>query len=261
MWQEARHSKPWPVKKNTDWDKRAPSFAQRNIASPYVEKFLSFLRIDPNWTVLDVGCGPGTLSLPLAQKTKQVTAVDYSTAMLEELQKLAAQKNLENIFPIQASWEDDWTEKKISPHDVAIASRSLSVDNLQAALTKLDRWALRAVYIADRVGAGPFDPDIFAAVGRSFHPGPDYIYTVNILYSMGIHAHVDFIKLDSMRTYTSPDEAFQSNAWMLDNMTSEEEKKLRSYIQENLHRTENSTWVLHRRTPPKWALIWWHKDG
>lgn len=261
MWQEAKAGKSWTRKKNTDWDKRASSFAQRNINSPYVEKFLSHLHLDPEDTVLDVGCGPGTLALPLARQTKKVTALDFSQAMLDELQRLAAENGLTNINTMQASWEDDWQQKGVASHDVAVASRSLSVNDLQAALRKLDHWATKAVYIADRVGAGPLDPDIFAAIGRNFKPGPDYIYTLNMLYSLGIHAHVDYIILDPCREYSSPEEALHSSAWMLDDLTPGEEKKLASYIQSNLSQTGPSTWTLHRRVAPKWALLWWRKDG
>lgn len=261
MWQDERRRKSWAKKKSADWDKRAPSFARRNLNSAYVAQFLDHLQLDPDDLVLDVGCGPGTLALPIARKVKRVTALDYSAAMLAELKTLAEDQDLKNLTPIQASWEDDWESKGVPPHDIAIASRSLSVDNLQAALAKLDRWATRAVYISDRVGAGPFDPEIFAAVGRNFYPGPDYIYTLNILYTMGIHARVDFISLDRCREYASPEEAFRSNAWMLNNLTPEEEERLRSYIRENLSQSDHSTWIMPRKTAPKWALICWHKDG
>ena len=261
MWQDERRKKSWAKKKSADWDKRAPSFARRNLNSAYVVQFLDHLKLEPDDRVLDVGCGPGTLALPLARKAQAVTALDYSAAMLAELKTEAEGQGLTNITPIQASWEDDWESKGVTRHDIAIASRSLSVNDLRAALEKLDRWATRAVYISDRVGAGPFDPEIFAAVGRDFYPGPDYLYTLNILYTMGIHARVDFISLDRCREYGSPEEAFRSNAWMLNDLTPGEEEKLRSYIRGNLSQSDHSTWILPRKTAPQWALIWWDKDG
>ena len=143
---------------------------------------------------------------------------------------------------------------------MTIASRSLSVDDLGAALHKLHNYATEAVFIGDRVGAGPFDPDIFAAVGRKFDPGPDYIYTVNLLYQLGIHAHVDFITLEAAKRYPSPQKAYDSCAWMLDDMTPEEERKLSAWLSEKLVQVDDSTWQLHRRHPAKWALIWWRKS-
>jgi len=44
-------------------------------------------RIDPNWRVLDIGCGPGRWTVPFAAAGANVTAVDFSPAMLEHARK------------------------------------------------------------------------------------------------------------------------------------------------------------------------------
>jgi len=261
IWRRERNETSWQRKKSRDWDRRAASFARRNMDSPFVPLFLSRLRIAPDWSVLDVGSGPGTLSIPLARMGLQVTALDYSAAMLAELDKQARAEGLTSIRTIRAAWEDDWQETGVPRHEVAIASRSLAVDDLAGALAKLDQWATKGVYIADRVGAGPFDPDVFAAVGREFRPGPDYIFTVNILYTLGIRAHVDFITLDTERAYPSREEAIDSCRWMLEDLTPEEEKRLAAHVDANLHQLADGTgWRLTRQTQPCWALIWWRKE-
>lgn len=261
IWRQARAETSWQRKKSRDWDRRAASFARRNMDSPFVRLFLSRLAVEPGWSVLDVGSGPGTLSIPLARMGLRVTALDYSAAMLEELNRQAQAESLTNIRTRQAAWEDDWQALDIPRHDVAIASRSLAVDDLAGALAKLDRWAGKAVYIVDRVGSAPFDPDLFAAVGREFRPGPDYIFTVNILYTLGIHAHVDFITLDADRLYGSREEALDSCRWMLENLTPEEEERLAAYVDANIAPVADGTgWRLSRRQPPRWALIWWRKE-
>ena len=261
MWLESRAHKSWKKKKSSDWDQRAAGFAERNLDSPFVAQFMAHLQTEPDWSVLDVGCGPGTLAIPLASQVRQVTALDYSAAMLSELDKRAKAAGLQNITTIQASWTDDWQALKIPRHEVAIASRSLSVDDLKGALRKLNAWASKAVYVVDRVGAGPFDPDLFAAIGRDFEPGPDYIFTLNILYTLGIQAQVDFLTLDSTRTYSSREEALQSYRWMVDDLTGVEEERLTAYVDARLSQTVDGSWQLARQTPPRWALIWWRTDG
>ncbi len=261
MWRESRAHKSWKKKKSSDWDRRAASFAERNLDSPFAAQFMSHLQTEPDWTVLDVGSGPGTLAIPLAGQVRRVTALDYSAAMLLELDKRARAAGRDNITTVQASWTDDWQAMGIARHEVAIASRSLSVDDLKGALRKLNAWASRAVYIVDRIGAGPFDPDLFAAIGRNFEPGPDYIFTLNILYTLGIHAQVDFISLDSRRTYGSREEALQSYRWMVDDLTALEEERLAAYVDARLSRNADGSWQLARQTPPRWALIRWHTEG
>ena len=259
LWKQSRGSRSWRPKKERDWDSRAAGFAKRNAGSAYVKEFLALIDPDPTWTVLDVGSGPGTLAIPLAQQVKKVTALDFSPAMLRHLTDAAAAAEIDNIETVEAAWEDDWAQKGISAHDVTIASRSLSVGDLGAALAKLDRWATKAVFIADKVGSGPFDPTVFEAVGRSFSAGPDYIFTVNILYSMGIYAHVDFITVDRNLTYDSPEQALESCRWMLDCLTREEEEKLSWHVSEHLSPTPDGRWQMSGQKPAQWAMIWWKK--
>ena len=259
MWQEARRKKSWKKKKSGDWDQRAASFAKRNINSDYVDSFLELMKPHADWTVLDVGCGPGTLALPMAKMVKSVTALDFSSAMLQELRSRVEQERVPNIQTIEASWEDDWHSLGIARHDVAVSSRSLSVEDLQAALVKLDAYATQKVFITDKVGSGPFDPDLFAALGRSFEEGPDYIITVNLLYHLGIHPKIDYIELEHKKIFSTREEAIESICWMVEDVTPAEEKKLAAYIDDRLSHTGENQWLFRRRTPVKWAFISWEK--
>jgi hypothetical protein len=260
VWLDGRKKKSWRAKKNTVWDKRADSFARRNMKSVYVDRFLEILIPQQNMTILDFGSGPGTLTIPLAQKVKKVTAVDFSEKMIERLKKEAAHENLHNIEAIQGSWEDDWQQLGIHPHDVTIASRSLSVDDLQSALTKLNDWAIKSVFIADRVGAGPFDPELFKAIDREFNPGNDYIVTINLLYQMGIHARVDFITLDQPKLYSSAQDAIDSCTWMFEDLTNGELHKLESHITKRLKKNADGLLEMSKKQPTKWAVIAWDKN-
>lgn len=259
LWQEARRQKSWAHKDRADWSKKARAFAKRTSLSEYADIIMDRMHPAPEWTVLDVGSGPGTLALPLARRVRKVTAMDYSAEMLALLKQRAAAENLVNIEAVEAAWEDDWQKIGLTPHDVVIASRSLAVDDLAAALTKMNRWARKAVFVADRVGETPFDPQAFAAVGRKFSPGPDYIYAVNILYQLGIRARVDFISLQPVVILASREEALASYAWMFDGLTPGEEIKLAAYIDSKLTKTDGGQFRLERH-PAQWALIYWQKE-
>lgn len=262
MWREERRQKTRPRRDRKEWDRRASDFAARNLDSPYTDRFLSKFDWQPHWSVLDAGCGPGTLSLPLAGRVRKVTALDYSQAMLEELELLRQNRGLENIQTIQTAWEEDWQALGIPPHEVVIASRSLAVDDLEGALGKMDQWATHLAIIGDRVGAGPFDPELFAALKRPFDPGPDYIFTLNILYKMGIHARVDFITLDHDRVYPNRERAIASLLWMIPSdepLNDREEARLEQYVDARLKPRPQGDFVLRRDNPSKWAVISWEK--
>ncbi len=66
---------------------------------------ISHLEVIPGMRVLDFGCGPGRLTIPLAMLTApsgQVTALDIQTEMLERVRAKAEAAGLNNIVYLQA---------------------------------------------------------------------------------------------------------------------------------------------------------------
>jgi SAM-dependent methyltransferase len=261
LWQNAREQKSWTAKGPKDWDKKAPSFAKRNSTSPFIDLVLEKLPLQKDYTVLDAGSGPGTLSLPLAKLAQSVTALDYSQGMLDALEAEAARQGVENVRTINGSWADDWEQFELPQHDICIASRSLNVPDLQESLAKLDSYSRAYVFVVDRIGHTPFDKGAFEAVDRPFRSGPDYIYTVNTLYSMGIHCSVDIISLNAETTYINIAAAMESYCWMFKDLNKEEENKLQEYILRNSRQADDGQCIVKRATPPRWAIISWKKES
>lgn len=259
LWQNARRLRGWSSKGASDWDKKAASFSSRNRTSPFNKLILSHLPLTSEMTVLDVGCGPGTLSLPLASRVREVTAVDFSQKMLDILDGDAQRQNISNIHTVQCAWEDNWDDFNIPQHDIAIAARSLNVENLLKAIKKLNAYASKFVFIADRINPTPFDPEVFSAVGREFNPGPDYIYTLNILYSMGIYPHITILELDQDFSYQDLNQAYLTYSWMIKNLTEQEEVKLKQFLTSKARPATDGSITISRAFPPRWALIWWAK--
>jgi len=257
LWQEAKKKKNWRRKGPADWDRKAASFARRTARSMYTEEFLRLMAPQPGWSVLDVGCGPGTLALPIAERTQRVTALDFSGAMLDILRQRVAERGLGNITTHKLAWQDNWQEHDIKPHDVAIASRSLAVPDLKAALERLCRFATCRICITDRVGHGPMDPDAFAALGRDLNSGPDFIYTVNLLYQMGFLPEVAYIRLEEYLSYPDFSGAMDSYTWMFRDLSKEEQAKLVSYVRSISTTADDGTVQVRRPHVPTWAFISW----
>ncbi len=257
LWKQAKSKKTWKSKKAEDWNKKALSFAKRTSTSQYNKRFLDLLSPRPEWSVLDVGCGPGTLALPLAPCIHKVTGLDFSGKMLAILNQKATEKKINNITLHQCAWNDDWHEHGIRPHDVVIASRSLAVADLKAALVKLTAYARGLVAVTDRVGSGPFDSDAFAAIGRPLSTGPDYIYTVNLLYQMGYLPKIDYIELEEEVAYCDEQEALEGYLWMFRNIDAKERKQLKKYLRSITTLNKDGSVTIHRSRPPIWAFISW----
>ncbi|HPR37382.1 MAG TPA: class I SAM-dependent methyltransferase [Spirochaetota bacterium] len=240
------------------WNKRAPSFADHAGKTFYPDSFIKIMNPDPTWTVLDMGCGGGTLAIPMAERVSHITAVDFSEKMLEILNTEAEKRGIKNISTIHASWEENWSDSGIGIYDVAIASRSLAVDDIDAALSKLNNAAKKRVIISTVAGDGPFDRKMLEAVGRERSAGVDYIYFYNLLYQMGIPANINLITEERNNTFGSIEEALESVRWMFQEMTPDEENRLEKYLSEHLVETEAGL-TLNYRKHSTWAVIWWDK--
>lgn len=59
----------------------------------------------PGDTVLELGCGPGTLALALAAKGLFVTAIDDSVGMINVLKNSIRLKKIDRIHPMVGNWE------------------------------------------------------------------------------------------------------------------------------------------------------------
>ncbi len=94
----------------TVWDRRSARYAKdapEDAKKQRIARVLEFLEgagfYPEGATVLDIGCGPGTLSPPLARAGADVTALDISAGMLDRLRETAEREGL-HINPIRCSW-------------------------------------------------------------------------------------------------------------------------------------------------------------
>ncbi|MGE4291329.1 MAG: class I SAM-dependent methyltransferase [Desulfovibrio sp.] len=238
------------------WDKRAGDFKLIAEGSDYSRQFLEYMRPEPDWSVLDMGCAVGTLALPLARIVRRVTAADPSERMRALLRERCDEVGLENIRVADGSWTSSWDVPELGSHDVVLGSRSLIVEDLRAALAKAHRYARKKVFLSTLVGDGPHDRALIEAVGRTCLPRADYMVVVNLLREMGIFAEVRFILLERKSQYPDFDAAVEDARWMLREMSAEEEGRLRAYLSETLTPCDGG---LCRPTPPsvRWALLSW----
>lgn len=254
LYRKQREVSSFKPKTRSDWDKKATDFNGKVFQSAYNGEFIRRVKLDAGDTLLDIGCGVGNLSLAFAQKAGQVYALDYSSAMLSFLKENMAKEHITNITPLELSWDDSW--EKVPKADVVIASRSMEVEDMETALKKMDAKAKKVVYLTYKAGGSFIDPVSLEVIGRDVEAKPDYIYILNILYTMGINASLDFIESEGKGNYiASSKEYADSVRWSLGELTAEEEAKLVRHY-ESLDEKQKKE--LSR--PVKWAFIYWGKD-
>ncbi|RYU45568.1 23S rRNA (uracil(1939)-C(5))-methyltransferase RlmD [Aliivibrio finisterrensis] len=83
----------------------------RHVNDKMVEQALSWLNLNETDSVLDLFCGLGNFSLPLAQKVKNVVGIEGVDEMVQRAQSNAKRNGLDNVTFYQANLEEDITEQ------------------------------------------------------------------------------------------------------------------------------------------------------
>jgi 2-polyprenyl-3-methyl-5-hydroxy-6-metoxy-1,4-benzoquinol methylase len=81
------------------WSSRVTSWDQHGSAglAGVTAAVLEAARVSPGAQVVDLGCGTGQISLPLAQRGAEVLAVDVSSAMIRRLESEARRRGVRNL--------------------------------------------------------------------------------------------------------------------------------------------------------------------
>ncbi|WP_407375816.1 class I SAM-dependent methyltransferase [Methanobrevibacter sp.] len=241
-----------------DWDKAAEGFYKRTRKDDYQDALFDKLILDENDTVLDVGCGEGSITIPIARNVKKVIGLDSSVKMLEYLEKRAEEKNIDNIETILKPIEEIKYDE-IGDVDVVICSRSLNgIKPIEEVLYELDKIANKYVFITI---FGPenkkIEKDFERQLGRKTEDFPDYNYFFNILFNMGIYANVERFDLNNYREYDSIEEAMDNGKFRLDLYSKDEKEQLRNYL-ERILTFENGKYF-NVKDKADWIMVWWKK--
>lgn len=239
-----------PSKPASAWDTRAESMSRKPLRGTYSEAFIQRMDLSDAETLLDIGCGPGTIGLLIADQLQQVYGLDYSQVMLDCLMDNARQLGLDNVQPLLRAWEDDWSDVPVC--DIVVASRSSAVADMAAAIDKLNAHARKRVYMTSLVGGHFVDPEIAALLGRQNQAFPDYIYIVNILHRLDIHPRLDYIDIPSRLAGTKDFAAFAEKvSWTFGELQDDELAALREWHDADPERARRGG------APMRWAFISW----
>ena len=269
--QAARRSPDDP----TFWDARAHHF-QPHETHPYARDFLALANLHPGEHVLDMGCGAGSLAIPLAQAGHPVIAADFSPRMLDTLRDGIAHYGLQTqIQPLRLAWDEDWEAAGLAAKsvDVAFASRSIATADLEAALLKLDHTARRRCCITLVANASPrYDTHIMHAIGASVTNSRDYVYAFNILVGLGINPEVRYIDSYRRDTFDTLEEGMADFTRMLEGGNEHRRNALRSYLATHMVKNPQAgqpgqkgkpqgRYMLDHKRLVRWAFVAWAPRG
>ena len=236
------------------WDARAADLSRELSGSPYVEELLRLVDLTDCHTLLDVGCGPGTIALALAPRLSKVWGLDFSRGMLDAMTRHAAARGLGNVEPILRSWEEPWDD--VPACDLVLASRSTLVRDMEDALARLDAKAKRRVCLTSLVGGRFVRGDVLALLGRERPAYPGYVYILNILHRMGRHPRLDYIRAGRRPDERQGlDQLVRRVEFSLGALSEDERRRLEAWYREDPDRAERG------REPYRWAFVSWETEG
>lgn len=234
----------------SEWDEKAAEMRTKVLDSSYRSEFVSRVQCDAKDSVLDVGCGPGTIGLALAPKVKHVYGLDYSQGMLDAMMHNAVDLQITNIEPILASWDDDWSALPVC--DIAVVSRASIVADMDDALDKLNQHARKKVYMTQLVGGRFVSREIAELLGREDRSFPDHIYIMNMLYQRNIYPTLDYLESASrLAGGSNLDELINKVRWSFGELTEADEEKISLWYQ------RDPEYAQQGGEPMRWAFMSW----
>ena len=103
---------------------------------------------------------------------------------------------------------------------------------MKEALLKLNEKANKKVVISFKKGGTFVSDEILDVLQKEVIKKPDYIYVINILYSLGINASVNFVQSEGRSTiYTSKEKFVESIKWSLGELSNADIKALEDYYE------------------------------
>lgn len=102
------------------------------------------LNIKDNSKILEIGPGPGVLTIELLKNCKKLLAVEPVLAMANLLRKRAEEYGLENLIIENKFWENFETKEKF---DYIVSSLSIQFEDILSGIKKMNELAKTRVYI------------------------------------------------------------------------------------------------------------------
>ena len=122
-----------------------------------------------DFEVLEIGPGPGTLTIPLSEKVRKITCVEASKANLQILKENLKEKEIKNFELINEYWEKAEIENSF---DLVVCSHFLwMVEDLEKHLERMEQFSNRYCVIVQPCGRDEVVKKAFEEICKERYTG------------------------------------------------------------------------------------------
>ncbi len=249
-------------KKSIDfWDKKAKKYPlpfderafrnTQNILNLLKERGIDF----SNKKVLDIGCGTGIFTLPLAKIALFVVGLDFSPEMLSRLKAEAERFDIKNVYIIHSNWKDfdPYQYNLVKSFDIAFSSMSMAIKEEEDILKMEMLSREHCIYIGwGRWKRNALNEEIFAKHEMPFRPpkGAEALY--EMLLSMERCPSIDFVNT-SWQWEGTIDEAISDIAMHIDIQGGVPDTEIiRDVVSKNSHNGR----IVHTTEAEQGVIVW-----
>jgi len=133
--------------------------------------------LNKDFEVLEIGPGPGTLTIPLSKKVKKITCIEASKTNLQILKETLKEEGIRNVELINNYWEKAKIENSF---DLVVCSHFLwMVEDLEKHLERMEQFSNRYCVIVQPCGRDEVVKKAFEKICKKRYTGqfePDAEY-------------------------------------------------------------------------------------
>ena len=185
------------------WSKRAKSYSDSQTTNDFVYGKSVVAAIQPilssEYSALDVGCGPGTLTIPLAGHVKRVTALEPAPGMVKIFKKNADSKGIENYQIVNSRWQDIPINSNTEKYDLVISSHVLwHFVDIWHQITRMEKLSRRYCCLVN--GISPYGDfallweKVMGEKQNTLDGGDSHLILYNLLFEKGRKVNVAIIE-------------------------------------------------------------------
>lgn len=239
------------------WDLRAEDYFDmvRNSECQHGEEIRKFCFAESlanaNSQVMDIGSGPGALTIPFARHVQSVTAIEPAVHMVLKLEEHATEMGLNNIYPIQKTWQDVNISQFEKAFDLVLCCHSLwHFPDIVNQITRMNVASRGYCCIAGSFGKNEDSAYLYKTLGVREMEFDQFHCLFNLMNAKGMRPNVTVLPYE---THRSPQSATASMEHVIQKyrpLVHRDSMAIQEYVQSRMKNGLVSTEGLM-------GLLWW----